>query len=118
MSSSNRFAAAKAGKKQAAWEEIRALFESAAAVFPSSPRLADRHVRKARRLAMKHKIRLPSSLQRRFCKHCYRFLVPSVNCRIRLVNGKVSCFCFGCRSYSRFPYRKGRNPATSSYRKL
>lgn len=94
----------KARKREEASNEIKELFLKAEKAFKTSPAMADRQVKKARRLAMKHKLRMPRELKRRYCKHCYRFLVPSVNSRVRLVNRKVVYYCLGCRKYMRFPY--------------
>ncbi len=91
-------------KKTDAQKLISLLFDEAENAFKTSPKTADRNVRRARRLAMKHKIRLPTTLKRRFCKNCHRFLMPSVNCRVRLSGGKVVYFCLNCKSYMRLPY--------------
>lgn len=88
--------------RAAAHEQIRALFAAAAAA--SSPAAANRFVQKARRLAMRHRIRLPAPLQRRFCKHCHVYLRPGVNCRIRLAKQRVIYLCLGCKKFMRFPY--------------
>ncbi|MBI3034666.1 ribonuclease P [Candidatus Woesearchaeota archaeon] len=91
-------------RRKQALDSIRGIFLKADEAFRASPKIADRLVRRARKLAMKHKIRLPRVYKRRFCKNCYCFLVPSVNCRVRLSGQKVIYFCFGCRKYMRFPY--------------
>ena len=98
------FKAVKEKKKHDASAQILRLFEEAELAFDSDPAVSDRNVRKARRLSMKHKIRLPSSLKRKFCKHCNGFLRPGVNCRVRLVSRKVVYYCSACKKYSRFPY--------------
>jgi ribonuclease P protein subunit RPR2 len=67
---------------------------------------ANDKVRKARRLAMKFQIKLPAVLQRKFCKHCYSFLRPGVNLRVRTQKGHVVYYCLECKKFSRFPYNK------------
>lgn len=86
--------------------EILEYFDKAKKSFSKDKKLANDYVRKARRLAMKFKIRLSSSLQKRFCKHCYAYLVPSKNCRVRLQKSKVVYYCLNCKKFMRFPYKK------------
>jgi len=67
---------------------------------------ADMYVRKARNVAMRHKIRWPRGLKRRFCKHCYSYLRPGKNLRVRTHEGKVVYHCMDCKKYMRFPYTR------------
>ncbi len=106
MKSKGYFLKLKKKKKEDAERQIISLFSKAEQIFPKSTKMADRNVRKARRLAMKHKIKLPKELKMKFCKHCNTYLVPSVNCRIRLSSGKVVYYCLNCKKYMRFPYIK------------
>ena len=66
-------------KREIARQRIEILFQQAKEKFPKSPSLSNRYVKLARELAMKVKIRMPVELKRRFCKHCYSYLVPSKN---------------------------------------
>ena len=92
--------------RKKAEKQIIEYFELAKKAFSSSKKIANDYVRKARNLAMKHKIRLPRELKRQFCKHCYSFLVPSKNLRVRLQGKKVVYYCLECRRFMRFPYWK------------
>jgi ribonuclease P protein subunit RPR2 len=83
---------------------ILKLFSEADKQFPKKPELSNRYVAMARRIAMKYKVRIPSVLQKRFCKHCYCFLVPGKNCKVRLYNRQVIYHCEACKGYMRFPY--------------
>jgi ribonuclease P protein subunit RPR2 len=83
---------------------IKKLFEEAAKA--KEQRLANRYVELARRIGMRYKTRIPSELKRRYCKHCYSYLVPSKNCRVRLAGKKVVYCCFNCKKFMRFPYSK------------
>ena len=95
----------KARERKIAQERINVLFAHAKEMFKEDARLSDRHVRLARKIAMKHRIKIPSRLKRKFCKHCYKFLVPSVNCRIRAQRGKVVYYCLSCKKFTRLPYK-------------
>jgi len=92
--------------KKLAKVEILELFKEAKEVFKKSRASADKCVAKARRLSMKYKLRIPRELKRRFCKHCYGFLVPGVNCRVRTQKGRVIYYCLNCKKFMRFVIKK------------
>jgi len=52
-------------------------------------------------LYMKYKLKLPKTIKRQLCKHCYTVLIPSVNCRVRTKEGKVIYYCLDCKRYTR-----------------
>ena len=87
-------------------DRIKKLFSEAAAVFKKDSSKADRYIHLARKLAMKYKVKFTSGQKRKFCKHCYKYLVPSVNSRVRLKDKKVITYCLICKKYSRFVYKK------------
>jgi len=89
-------------------QQIAELFALADDVFVENPERASRYVDLARKLGMKHKIRLLSSQQRRFCKHCYCYISSGVNGRIRTRDGKLVMTCFACKKHTRFGYSKER----------
>ncbi|MBW3004311.1 ribonuclease P [Candidatus Woesearchaeota archaeon] len=88
--------------KQTAKERINYLFEQAGKAFNKNPSLSNRYVTLARKLSMKYKVQIPRELKRRFCKHCYKYLVPGKNCRVRTHKGKVVYFCQNCKKFMRF----------------
>ncbi len=87
-------------------ERINFLFRLAEENFKESSPLSDNYVKMARRIAMKHKIRLPSALRKRFCRHCYKYLVPGVNCRVRIHKHRIIYYCLNCKHYMRHPVGK------------
>ena len=92
-------------QKEIARERIKTLFQQAEEVFPKNKALAHRYVALARKIAMKVRLRLPKEIKRKFCKHCYKFLQPGINCRIRTRNGKVIISCFECQKFMRIPIK-------------
>lgn len=90
--------------RKIALERVIVLFKQAKERFKENSKLSDRYVALARKIAMKYKIRIPRELKRKFCKHCYGYLLPSINCRVRTREGKVVYYCFSCKKYMRFPY--------------
>jgi len=63
--------------------------------------LSRTYSKKIRYLYMKHKLKLPKTLKRQLCKHCYSVLIPSLNCRIRTKEGKLIIYCLDCKKYTR-----------------
>jgi len=92
--------------KKIAAERIETLFKQAKDAFQKDPSLSNRYVTLGRKLSMKYKVRIPSELKRQFCKHCYKFLMPGKNCRVRSKDGKMVYFCMNCKKFTRLPYRK------------
>jgi len=101
-----RYKEKSAGQRAIALERIKTLFKEAREVFKEDRELSNRYVELARKIAMKYKARIPSELQKQFCKHCYKFLMPDVNCRIRLHDKKIVYYCLECKKFMRFPYIK------------
>ena len=93
-------------QREIALERIKILFEQAKKMFKEDPSLSNRYVKLARKLSMKYKIRIPRELKRKFCKHCYSYLRPPYNARVRLQKGKVVYTCYNCKKFMRFPYTK------------
>lgn len=85
-----------------ALERVKILFKEADENFKKHPERSDRYVNIARKIAMKVNLRIPRELKRKFCKHCYKYLKPGVNCRVRIRKGKVIYYCLSCKKYMRY----------------
>lgn len=92
----------KTAVKKEALEKIKILFLEAELQFKKNPSLSNRYVDLARKIAMRFKIRMPRELKRKFCKHCYSYLIPDKNCRVRIHKSRVIYFCFNCKKFMRF----------------
>jgi ribonuclease P protein subunit RPR2 len=86
--------------KKIARERVNELFKQAEKAKEKV--FANRYVELARKIAMRYKIRIPTELKRRVCKHCYSYLRPGKNVRIRTKEGKVVYYCLECKKYMRF----------------
>ena len=95
----------KGPQRELARERIRILFQQAEEEFPTDKDLAHRYVTLARKIAMKIKVKIPAEFRRRFCKHCYCYLQPGVNSRVRTRAGKVVISCLECKKFMRVPLR-------------
>jgi len=93
-------------EKREALKLMRAYFKEAQGVFDGDKDKANRLVRKIRRLAMKHRIKLPITIKRSICKHCYSFLVPGKNLRVRTrkKHRQVVYYCLECKRFMKFGY--------------
>jgi ribonuclease P protein subunit RPR2 len=67
---------------------------------------ANRYIEIARAISMRNRIQIPKEFKRRFCKHCYNYLLPSVNCRVRIYRGKLIIYCKNCNKYTRIIIKK------------
>ena len=86
-------------------ERIAILFEQAFQAYGTFPKRSNRYVDLARKMAMKYKIKIPSTLKRQFCKHCYAYLMPGSNCIIRLTGKTITYSCKICKKHSRIGYK-------------
>jgi len=68
--------------------------------------IANRYVELARKLSMRNLTPIPKEHKRRFCKHCYSYLLPNITCRVRINSGKLVVYCYNCRRYKRIPLKK------------
>ncbi len=96
----------KKSQKKEALEKIKTLFTEAKTQFSKNPGLSNKYVKMARKIAMKFNITMPRNLKRKFCKHCYSYLVPSKNCRVRIHKSRVVYHCDNCKKFMRFVLKK------------
>ena len=73
--------------------------------FSGEFNLANRYVKIARDLSMRYLIPIPINFKRRFCKHCYHYLLPDENCRIRLHRSRIIIYCDNCKKFTRIPLK-------------
>lgn len=89
--------------KKDAIDRILHLFDDCEEVAGADLSFANRLVAKARRIAMKSKVRLPSFIKRKFCKFCGVYFVPGKTYRVRTKNKKVVYACLKCKRLCRIP---------------
>ncbi|PIZ50670.1 ribonuclease P [Candidatus Woesearchaeota archaeon CG_4_10_14_0_2_um_filter_33_13] len=96
----------KTAQKEIALNRVKSLLKQAEDVFSKDKSLSNRYVTLARKIAMKVKLHLPLELKRKFCKHCYKFMMPGINARIRTRDGKVIISCLECKHFTRISIKK------------
>lgn len=97
--------------RQIAMQRIRTLFQLARHVYAQDPKLAQRYVDIARRVAMAARIRLPREFRRQVCRHCKSFILPGVSCRVRIKQRRephLVITCLKCGRHMRIPLGKKR----------
>ena len=100
-----KFKGTRKQQQKLALSEISSILAKAKEVFGEKPDLSHKYATKARRMALKYKLKLPLSLKRRICKNCYAFLVPGKNLRVRTTRGHVTYYCLECRHFMRVGYK-------------
>ncbi len=94
-------------RKRIAFQRICWLFKQAERrAFENRMELASRYIYLARKISMRYLVRIPKKFKRRFCKHCYSYLIPGKNCRVRLKKHKIVITCLNCKNIMRYPYLK------------
>lgn len=88
--------------KKIARERIGVLFVQAGLVHAAHPELSNRYVELARKIAMRQRIRIDREFRRRYCHHCYAYLVPGKNMRVRVHRGNVVVTCKACKRTTRY----------------
>lgn len=88
--------------KKEAFDKIAHLFDDAEQIAGEQVHLANKCITKARKIAMKNRIRLPSYLKKRFCKHCGAYFIPAKTYRVRMKNKKIIYTCMKCKKFMRF----------------
>ncbi len=103
---------AKDSGKRTARERIERLFVLADRDFSEFPERSHRNIMLARRIAMKHNIRLSPNKKRRFCSNCYKYLKPNVNCTVEKTGDTETTKCLCCGHTTKRP-AGCRTPAKS-----
>ena len=87
--------------KKETLKKVKELFWRASQQFEADKAAANQTIRKARKLAMSQRLRLPPELKRSFCKHCHSYLKPGKNARIRIHKSRVIIYCKECKKFMR-----------------
>jgi ribonuclease P protein subunit RPR2 len=87
-------------------ERMDILFDEAKARASKNLKRANRYVFLARKIGMRYNVRVSEKHRREFCHHCYAYLLPGKNCKVR-TNSKTKCveyYCQECKKINRFGY--------------
>jgi ribonuclease P protein subunit RPR2 len=98
----------KGSKKQQQKEallDIKSILLKARSFFTLKKEKSHIYSKKARRISMKYKLKLPSHLNRKICKNCHSFLIPGKNLRVRTTRGHITYYCHECKKFTRIGYK-------------
>jgi len=102
-----------AATKRIATQRIRRLFRLARETIHEDRALAQRYVNMARKVAMAARIRLPKEYRHQVCRHCKSFILPGVNCRVRIKQRRephLVITCLNCGKQTRIPLKLKEKP--------
>ena len=71
--------------------------------------LSNKYVELARKISMRYLVNIPRDHKRKYCKHCYNYLLPLVTGGTRIHRGKIIIYCYNCKKFSRIPLKKPNN---------
>ncbi len=97
--------------KRIALQRIHKLFQLARDTIVEDEKLAQRYVDIARKLSMATRTSMPLEYRRQICRECKRFILPGVNCRVRIQQRRethIVVTCGYCGTYIRYPVKVGR----------
>ena len=97
--------------KRIALQRIHKLFQLARDTIVEDEKLAQRYVGIARKLSMATRTRMPLEYRRQICRECKRFILPGVNCRVRIQQRRethIVVTCGYCGTHIRYPVKVGR----------
>jgi ribonuclease P protein subunit RPR2 len=86
-------------------ERMEILIDNAISNAKINPKLAQRQASLARKLSMRHKVRMPYVLRMLFCKKCKSFIAPGINSKIRLGRTSIKSIRITCQ-FCGHTYRK------------
>ena len=95
--------------RQIARRRITILFQQAEKTSKEHPKLAQRYIENARKIAMAARIRFPTSYTRQICKNCNTLFVHGQNCRVRIKQRRephTVITCLNCGHKTRLLLRK------------
>jgi len=104
-----------ATKKKIAVERIHRLFQLAKDVIHEDEKLAQHYIVIARRVSMASRVRIPRECRQQICRGCKKFILPGVNCRVRIQQSREShvvVTCGYCGKHMRFPIKNRRETKT------
>ena len=82
--------------KEIAIERMEIIIHIAISPARTNPELSQRQALLARKISMRHKVRMPYELRMVFCKKCKSFIAPGLNSKIRLGRTSVKSIRITC----------------------
>lgn len=78
-------------------ERITILFDQAEEAAEKKKKAsADRYVEMARKIGMRYNVRIPSTMRRKYCRKCKKFLYKDLSADIKKEKGFLIIICKNC----------------------
>ncbi len=81
------------------------LIDNALSNAKTNPKLAQRQALLAKKISMRHKVKMPYELRMVFCKKCKSFIAPGINSKIRVGRSTIKSIRITC-NFCGHTYRK------------
>ena len=91
--------------KKIALERMEILIDNALSNAKTNPKLAQRQALLAKKISMRHKVKMPYELRMVFCKKCKSFIAPGINSKIRVGRSTIKSIRITC-NFCGHIYRK------------
>jgi ribonuclease P protein subunit RPR2 len=88
--------------KQIALQRVKILLDTA---LYSRDEFAQDHIKIARKIISKYKLKMPFEYKILFCKNCKKYIVPGKDSRIRIGRSNTKALRITCK-YCNYTYRK------------
>lgn len=98
-----------ATNKKIALQRIHRLFQLAKNLIREDEKSAQRYIAIARGISMASRVRIPREYRQQICSSCKKFILPGVNCRVRIQQRRephVVITCSYCGKHMRFPINR------------
>ncbi len=95
--------------KKLSLEQIHRLFQLARNLIHEDEKLAQQYVAIARKISMASRMRIPIEYRRQICKGCKKFILPGVNCHVRIRQCRephLVITCGYCGRHMRIPLKE------------
>ncbi len=86
----------KKSQKDLALQRIEILVQNALETVKSDADLAQKQAMLAKKISNKFRVRLPYEIRQLYCKKCKRFIVPSIDARVRIGRSNVKAVRITC----------------------
>jgi len=97
--------------KKIALQRIHKLFQLAKDTIHEDEKLAQHYISIARRVSMASRVQMPREYRLQICNGCKRFILPGVNCRVRIQQRRephIVITCGYCDKHIRLPLKNWR----------
>ena len=79
-------------------KKIIELFKKAEEIIKKDLTKSRLFIKKARKIAMHYRLRIPKNLKRKYCKKCNSYLITGFNSSVRISKKSIIITCLNCKN--------------------